>query len=511
MHLIPMSLAVALTGCIDYGVGGGPGTETVAPAIEVSPTWIEFSSLEPGHQEMRDVTVTNVGDAVLRISDLERDGSTAFTLTESLPATLAPGESASVGILFSPIDPTNEGWVTVFSDDPLHPEVPVGLVGYGLVPQLTVEPEQYDFGQTLEGCVREQPIRLVSTGGAPVTISTITEVGGGFDVLDVPALPLTLDPGESSEVTVTFTAGGLGDYDGSLYIATDEAIGQRIARQTAEVIDGRFADAFVQPEVETDKTDIVLYVDQSGSMDDNERNLRDNFAAFTGVLDELQSDWQLSVVLTDDGCHRDEYIVPTTSDKDSVLEKALNIVGASEAGLTVTSAAFEQVGTGQCNEGMLRDDATTVVLLVSDEPEQSTESWDTLVGRMLAVRPGTRVSSIAGPLPSGCSGGSGDSAEAGTGYYEAAVATDGEFLSICDTDWGAKLEAVAQTADAASMAIFQLSRVPDVGTIEVSVDNVLTDEWTWSDVRNAVVFRSPDVPAPGAEIRVTYESSDCGG
>ena len=79
--------------------------------------------------------------------------------------------------------------------------------------------------------------------------------------------------------------------------------------------------------------------------------------------------------------------------------------------------------------------------MVSDEPEQSSTSWSTLVSQIQGYKSNpddVKLSAVAGDYPGGCS-----TAAPGAGYHQAVSATGGEYLSICDTNWAKHVETLA--------------------------------------------------------------------
>jgi hypothetical protein len=94
--------------------------------------------------------------------------------------------------------------------------------------------------------------------------------------------------------------------------------------------------------------------------------------------------------------------------------------------------------------------------------------------------------------------------------YEATVATDGVFQSICATDWGAHLEALAENS-AANLSAFGLSEWPVEETIVVSIDTVQTVAgWQYESSTNAVVFDNDHIPEGGAVVEIAYAlQGDC--
>lgn len=101
---------------------------------------------------------------------------------------------------------------------------------------------------------------------------------------------------------------------------------------------------------------------------------------------------------------------------------------------------------------------------------------------------------------------------AGTGYYEATVATGGQFLSICDNDWATHLESIA-TAAASPSTTFPLSQEPVVDTITVVVDGEGVESgWSYVEAYQMVEFTEDAVPAEGAFIEISYQiQPDCDG
>ena len=166
----------------------------------------------------------------------------------------------------------------------------------------------------------------------------------------------------------------------------------------------------------------------------------------------MDVDYHVAVAVEDDGCvlGSDAYIDNTfsLSDAESTFETQADIYltlgtyGANtERGFSLAEAASRRPtsDSGGCNDGLYREEAALAIVHVSDEPEQSVNPYTyyvSLFQGMKADPDDVVIHAVAGDYPGGCG-----SAQAGTGYYEATVATGGLFLSICATDWGSHLEA----------------------------------------------------------------------
>ena len=260
----------------------------------------------------------------------------------------------------------------------------------------------------------------------------------------------------------------------------------------------------------------MFSVDLSCSMDDDAAALGNNFTTFIGELSNYSNDWQIMVVNDDDGCTNSGILRPNTSNYQDIFSNAVQSCGncggffggepmLTEQLLTITSRGVENTDQGECNAGFMRSNALLHIVMVSDEPEQSSAQWDSYVNQIIAKKgnpANVRISSIAGDYPSGCSSNS-NSADAGTGYWEAVNATGGVFLSIC-SNWSdpSNLQLLAE----ASVIVdsYPLDNQAVGSTVQVFVNGVeITGTWHYDESTNSVVFDS-DSPEEGDTIRISY-------
>ena len=146
MHRLLLLAPLAMLGCSEYDLhspGDTPGTPDEEeppvtsgpqPDIQLSTNMLTFGwSPIDCPTDPKEVTITNVGDADLVVSDifLSGDGYDNFRLTASA-VTLAPGASSEFRVVFDPntyaeFDPA----VIVASNDPDESEAIVDLLGTG--------------------------------------------------------------------------------------------------------------------------------------------------------------------------------------------------------------------------------------------------------------------------------------------------------------------------------------------------------------------------------------------
>ena len=376
----------------------------------------------------------------------------------------------------------------------------------GPSPALEISPNPIDFGTSYVGCPQYKEVALTNLGTDALAISSIVYAGDSEIVLiEDLALPVELEPSASTTLTLTFTPNDETEYSGQLTVASDDPAGTHVIDTLG---DGQFAGDFVETwEVTGDPpSDIMFAVDQSGTMGDDQTRLASNFTTFMNGLSSFTSDWQIIVANDDDGCNRSSILTPETEDYVEKFEAAVSGGGGSytESLLTVGANAIENTDAGDCNDTFMRSDAMLHLVLVSDEPDQSSWTsglaWGDLVQQIIDKKGYTsrvHISAVAGPDPGGC-----ESADAGTGYSDAVAATGGVFLSIC-SDW-ASPSGLALLAEASvSLDTFLLTEHPVEETIVVRVNGMSVTTWTYDGTDNAVVF-SDNVPGEGDAVEIAY-------
>ncbi len=506
-------IVLLVAACSDYAVqdqGKVYGASDNAPHIEVDPLTIDFGALAADESAIATVTLRSVGEEDLRIFSVGIIGSGAFTLAEPVASVvLPPGEETSFDVVYSPANAEDRAQIDITSNDPDLGTVLVTAIGAGLFPELLIAPADYDFGDVPVGCDATTTLGLYNNGLAPLTVTTLSQVGIEFTV-EADALPVVIAPGGSTPVTVHYAPTDTARAAGELWVESDDPRGFRTADQSGEGTEaGSGADDFWQGDGPWEKTDILVYVDQSCSMEDDQVNLAANFSLFVDALGAVSIDWQLVIATSDDGCANGGLFTADTPDLGGDVLAAVQGGGGvwTEAGLTVSNNALQQTGSGGCNADFLRADSKTTVILVSDEPEQSPSPWDDLVAEIVAAAPTASIHSVVGDVPRGCS-----TAAPGSGYQEASVATGGAVLSICDAAWGSYFELIATLASTGAVASFPLSGYPDTDTLAVTVDEARSSAWSYREDLNAVEFPVWAIPPAGSHIQVTYDyPEDCGG
>jgi len=453
------------------------------------------SSTECGRKPA-DITLNAIGRGCVAIEGFNLPTGTEFTSwSRPAPFNLRGGESQTLTVQatwgVTSVDAPGQVLTNV-GPQPFH-----ATLNAASAMTLELNPNPVDFGGLSDTCSTTTSLRLTAEGAGCMYVQGIELPDGVVDVSSYwTRFPRYMAAGSSIDVPL--------EHDGAY--APMDALGTVNTDQGSYLFnllsweDGTIesvVDDFVQPV--SNKSDILFWIDQSCSMGDDATHLASEIGNFTDELEDLSSDYQLMIVHSSTGCT----LGPIWSDGDPNIASqfASHTFHNSwlESGLDTTRKAFEQSGPGGCNEGFLRPDASRVVVLISDEPEQTGEPWESVVGDIQTSGGPATIHAIVGDLPSGCS-----TAYRGTGYVEAAAATGGEFLSICGS-WGDDLDVIAQ-ATSALRESYPLSGVPIAGTLGVEVNGAPASSWTYDPLTNRVVFATSDLPPPGSAIQVSYEA-----
>ncbi len=203
-----------LTGC--QGLAGGSIT---GGSVGLGSGSLNFGSVPIGSSKTMADTITNNTSAAVTISSIQGLGS-GFTVTGlTTPLTLATGQSAPFNVQFqstSAGDPT----VTIAFDGPnAQPYASLSASATAVtLGKLSPSPASVIFGNTNVGSNQTSTVSLQNSGGSDLSITSATLSGAGFSMSNL-SLPLTLNPGTSTSVTITFAPTGAGNFSGSVTFA----------------------------------------------------------------------------------------------------------------------------------------------------------------------------------------------------------------------------------------------------------------------------------------------------
>ena len=190
----------------------------LVPDIDLSATSHDFEGVPLDQSDDWVLTVFNVGTGALQVTEIRSSNAdfrvdiTAFSVT--------PGGSRNVTVTFTPsIEGSISGQLTIFSDDPDEPSMPVMVSGEGLVPDIEIPNASNDFGRVDINTTKEWILLIENVGGADLIVTDVRSDNAAFTVAP-PSLPFVIGPKSSQGVPVTFAPTDRVSYEGRLTITT---------------------------------------------------------------------------------------------------------------------------------------------------------------------------------------------------------------------------------------------------------------------------------------------------
>jgi hypothetical protein len=209
-----------------------PSDQNVVP-INDNDT-IPFPDTLVGASASATVNVTNLGSGPGQVTAIDISGA-AFRLQNKpfLPGTIASGQNLSFQVVYRPTaqaDETGAVTITLAGAAP----VTVRLAGRGVLPQLTYTALSPDtsltpgdtitFPSSEPNQTSTRVVRISNSGNAAASIAQLTVAGQGFQLASAVTLPITLQPGGSTTLTLSFTPTQGGSRTGSLVVNSDSFV-----------------------------------------------------------------------------------------------------------------------------------------------------------------------------------------------------------------------------------------------------------------------------------------------
>jgi len=151
----------------------GSGT----PAITIPVNTHNYGAVTIGTSSTWNCQVQNTGTANLTITQVEIPAGQPITTTFSVPQTIAPGNSLSIPLKYSPVvSEILNTQVTIHSSDPIHSEVNVTLHGVGVYPgpHILLPEEGHDYGIRRAGAYSRWYLPVINNGNQDLLISDIS-------------------------------------------------------------------------------------------------------------------------------------------------------------------------------------------------------------------------------------------------------------------------------------------------------------------------------------------------
>ena len=194
-----------------------------AGQLSFSPWSVGFGTVTVGSTSTRPETLKNYGQSNLTITNLSVTGGVFSAQGWTLPLTLAPGQSKAGTVKFAPSSigkQTGTLSVSWTSKSKSHGSG-ISLVGIGSGSgQLVSNPAAMNFGSLQVGGSKPWTGVLTNSARTVVTVSNASMSGTGYQLSGL-TLPVTLNPGQSTNYAVTFAPKSAGTFSGNLAITSN--------------------------------------------------------------------------------------------------------------------------------------------------------------------------------------------------------------------------------------------------------------------------------------------------
>lgn len=198
----------------------GEGIVEQFPVGTVTPDMVVFPQTWVGETAEFTIEIGNDGNAPLVVTNIASDNAAFYTDLTSVE--VQAGDAEDVVITFAPEDEAYfEGTLTIECNDPVTPVFEVTLQGEGLIQQAVISVvDEMVFDTTDVYTTTNMILEVWNIGNASLDVTDIISSSSVF-VVDITAL--TVEPGMSGEVTVSFSPMEEGMFEESLEIHSNDA------------------------------------------------------------------------------------------------------------------------------------------------------------------------------------------------------------------------------------------------------------------------------------------------
>ena len=183
-------------------LGGG-----AAPDIDLVPTALDFGNVPVNGSLTLDAEIWNVGAGDLELGVLVQYGSAEFVMdVDPSGEILGPGDVTTVTVTYWPVDlQADNGQIQIPSNDPDEAVVTLSLLGeYDPVADIDVDPLQIDFGVQDMGTTSQDQVTVTNVGSGDLSVDLPTLTGSTDFSITANSFPVTLSPGVSRTIHVTY-------------------------------------------------------------------------------------------------------------------------------------------------------------------------------------------------------------------------------------------------------------------------------------------------------------------
>jgi len=199
----------------------GSGT----PVITVPVPSHDYGTVTVGSAPVWNCQVQNTGTASLVINSVGFIAGEPVSTTLSMPATIAPGASINIPIIYQPLVPgalNTQAFIN--SSDPVHPTVTLTLTGNAVIagPHINVADTTHNWGDRRSGAYSRWYLEVSNNGNQALSINALNSSDPNFFVDAGVVLPISISPLQTSKIGVWFHPTEGLTYTGTLNIVSND-------------------------------------------------------------------------------------------------------------------------------------------------------------------------------------------------------------------------------------------------------------------------------------------------
>lgn len=270
-----------------------------------------------------------------------------------------------------------------------------------------------------------------------------------------------------------------------------------------------FSVEYVQPEDNKPLVDILIVIDNSGSMSEEQEKLAVKTKPLLSALH--MADWQINVVSTDSPCSTRDYLPlkPDAEDLEDNFYNAIKIgTGGSSTEQPLNMAVQNLKQTGRCGpKAWLRPDAKLAVFILSDEDERTStvtpdKFIEALAEKDYIVGENAKLFAIMTHPSKPCKTAT-DAPGGAPIIAELMEKTKSMWGDICASDYSEMLEAASADIAKFFNTSVSLGKVPE-GDLTVTLNGQEFNEAGWEIVGDKFILQ--EALGGGAVVVVSFQS-----
>ncbi len=506
----------------DSGSSGSGEIEAASWSYNLITQSVDFGSTEYGETVSEVIVLQNNGDSDLYFVDFEASGAAGLSITAPSAPVLSRGDVANIVVEWSPTgvgDMSSDVRFVLGPSPNDTEEVVIPVTGSSTGATVVISTQSYDFGDLNVGCSDELTVTVTNTGNDGVLVNSVHIDGNEAITADTgdTEFPVELAPFQSLGVDVGYSPTHADGDQAYLTVETE-------AGTVASAIEGRGAvdgeESLIYEVGITQRASVIWHVNEVALPNVSWGYYHEPFFAalphYFETLKASRAHYRIAFTWNTDGSVEGDtpYIDHTMSVEEAMtvaneMMASGSTIGDNDRNFTSLISALEKQ-QDWLSEDEYWEESKLSLITVQRDVEQSGGNYVTHLANAQAYKDDSEnlvFHAIAGPPPSGCG-----YAEYFSGYYEAVVATDGLFLSVCEEDWDAHMEKLVAASIGGGGDYFPLSGNPLESTIEVYLDGSRSsDGWEYDGDLNSIIFEDESYPLEGTEVRIDYiKATGCG-